>query len=965
MPAPQQLLDLVDRFDRNLDAYRSGKYNETQVRREFIDPFLKLLGWDVDNMKGYAEQYKEVVHEDAIKVGTSTKAPDYSLRIGGQRKLFVEAKKPSVNIKQDIAPAFQVRRYAWSAKLPLSILTDFEEFAVYDCRNKPDKNDKASHARIMYLTFSEYAEKWDELVSLFAPESIMQGAFDKFVSSSKKKRGTAEVDDAFLAEISVWRDDLARNIALRNSGITTRQLNHAVQRTIDRLIFLRIAEDRGIETYGRLRERAQSKEIYNNLGKLFQQADAKYNSGLFHFKAERGRSNESLDTFTLGLTIDDKVLKSIIKRLYYPDSPYQFDVIPADILGQVYEQFLGKVIRLTAGGQARVEEKPEVKKAGGVFYTPTYIVDYIVLNTVGKLLEGKKLGKSIKNKQYIEVSELRILDPACGSGSFLIGAYQFLLDWHLNEYLENVEAWSQKTKPPIYQNQRGEWRLTIGERKRILLNNIYGVDIDAQAVEVTKLSLLLKVMEGETEQTLGTQMKLLPERVLPNLSANIQCGNSLIGPDFYQGQMSLGILDEEEMYRVNVFDWSAAFPNIVPWGGFDAVIGNPPYGALLAEQDSHYIKKYYSVSEYQIDTYSIFIEKAQTLIKTNGLLGYIIPSAWVASKFDKRLRHFLLSKYTLHKIVIAPKNVFINATVETVILISQNTYHDQNDFVVERWDKDNQSSYILHTESILSNPELIFPIYNPPEFERIADKLRRYKNPLSMYAEVVWGVKIYQRGKGEPKQTGIESKEKRFHSELKIKKSHKPLLGGKEIKRYSLKWRGGFIDYGKWLAEPRSSDWFTGERILIREVTNKGMINATIVDHDCVFSNSVDGVRIKDNSIKVEFLLGLINSKLISFYHLVSSANAFKGAFPKVLIKDILNFPLPPPPWDKFIYQKFSTFVKRILELHKSLEIALTTQERTMLQRQIDAIDRQIDQLVYQLYDLTPEEIAIVETAVS
>ena len=162
MKVPTELTRLINRFEENLGAYRSGSYNETQVRVEFIDPFLRLLGWDVDNSKGMAEQYKEVVHEDKVKVAGSTKAPDYSLRIGGQRKLFVEAKKPSINIKQDTAPAFQVRRYAWSAKLPLSILTDFEEFAVYDCRDKPDKNDKASHARIMYCTFREYEEKWDE-----------------------------------------------------------------------------------------------------------------------------------------------------------------------------------------------------------------------------------------------------------------------------------------------------------------------------------------------------------------------------------------------------------------------------------------------------------------------------------------------------------------------------------------------------------------------------------------------------------------------------------------------------------------------------------------------------------------------------------------------------------------------------------------------------------------------------------
>ncbi|MDD3089860.1 MAG: type I restriction enzyme HsdR N-terminal domain-containing protein, partial [Candidatus Omnitrophica bacterium] len=250
MTAPQAIVDLVERFDRNVESYRSGQYNETQLRREFIDPLFKALGWDVDNEKGYAEAYKDVVHEDAIKVGASTKAPDYCFRIGGTRKFFIEAKKPSVNLKDDISPAFQLRRYSWSAKLPLGILTDFEELAVYDGRVQPVKNDKASKARVKYFTYKEYVDRWDEIATVFSREEVLRGSFDKYVESSKAKRGTAEVDTAFLKEIEAWRDMLARNIALRNPVLTTRELNVAVQRTIDRIVFLRICEDRGIEKYG-------------------------------------------------------------------------------------------------------------------------------------------------------------------------------------------------------------------------------------------------------------------------------------------------------------------------------------------------------------------------------------------------------------------------------------------------------------------------------------------------------------------------------------------------------------------------------------------------------------------------------------------------------------------------------------------------------------------------------------------
>ena len=424
MAAPDLLIELVDRFRTNHDRYSRADYKEAHVRQEFIDPMFELLGWDMANRQGYAEQYKEVVHEDALRIGKATKAPDYSFRIGGVRKFFLEAKKPSVRLKDDIPAAFQVRRYAWSAGLPLSILTDFEEFAVYDCRIEPHRHDKAAVARVMYFTYEEYAGKWEELVGIFSKEAILKGSFDRYAESTKKKRGTAEVDDAFLAEIEEWREMLARDIALRNPALSVREVNHAVQVTIDRIIFLRIAEDRGAEPYGQLQALKKGKNVYRRLVDLYHHADNRYNSGLFHFSKEKGRE-ETPDEWTPALRIEDGTLQEIFRRLYYPDSPYEFSVLPGSILGQVYERFLGNVIRLDENRKVTVEAKPDVRKAGGVFYTPEYITKAIVRETVGRAIEGKKPE---------EITDLRILDPACGSGSFLLTAYDFLLDWHLHFY---------------------------------------------------------------------------------------------------------------------------------------------------------------------------------------------------------------------------------------------------------------------------------------------------------------------------------------------------------------------------------------------------------------------------------------------------------------------------------------------------------------------------------------------------
>jgi hypothetical protein len=335
----KKISELVERFDEQFDSYKNVNYNETLTRRDFIDPFFKALGWDIDNEQGYAEAYREVIHEDKVKVGGATKAPDYSFRIGGGKRLFfVEAKKPSVAIKDDILPAYQIRRYGWSAKLPISIITDFEEFSIYDCTKKPIPADKASVARIKYITYKDYLKEFDFIWDTFSKEHVLKGSFDKFLLSSANKKGTATVDKEFLQSLDSWRTYLATSISWNNKDLDEDEINFAVQQTIDRIIFLRIAEDRSVEPYGNLKDALKQGEYYQNLFRIFKEADDKYNSGLFDFKKDQISKN---------LKIDNKVIKTIISELYYPESPYEFSVLSVEILGSAYEQFLGKVIRVT------------------------------------------------------------------------------------------------------------------------------------------------------------------------------------------------------------------------------------------------------------------------------------------------------------------------------------------------------------------------------------------------------------------------------------------------------------------------------------------------------------------------------------------------------------------------------------------------------------------------------------------
>ncbi len=963
MPAPKAIHELVKRFERNIEAYRSEVYNETQLRQEFVNPMFKALGWDVENVQGYAEAYKDVIHEDAIKVGGATKAPDYCFRIGGTRKFFVETKKPAVNLKEDISPAFQLRRYAWSAKLPLSILTDFEEFVVYDCRIRPAVTDKPSKARTLYLKFTDYLERWDDIASIFSREDVLKGSFDKYAESTYRKRGTAEVDDAFLAEIESWRDMLARNIALRNPGLTQRELNFAVQRTIDRIIFLRFCEDRGIEDYGRLQALRNGTRVYARLRHLYELADQRYNSGLFYFNVEKDRPGEP-DTLTPNIKIDDKHLKEIIKNLYYPESPYEFSVLPADILGHIYEQFLGKVIRLTKGHRAVVEEKPEVRKAGGVYYTPTYIVDYIVKNTVGKLVEGKKPGPRGG------ASKLRILDPACGSGSFLLGAYKYLLEWHLEKYVnDDPKKWARRKNPAIFQDRRGEWRLTTTERKRILLNNIYGVDIDPQAVEVTKLSLLLKVLEDESSETLDKQLAFLHERALPDLGNNIKCGNSLIGPDFYDNQQ-VDMFDEEEMYRINAFDWKAEFPEIMKSGGFDAVIGNPPYGAQFSNGCLSYLRSQFETFVGRGESYVLFIEKGANLMKSVGMFGYIVPDTYLNLGFTQNLRNFLLQNTKLREIVSLPGSVFAESTVDTTLL------HFEKAHKIEAYHKCNVLIKLFAKGSLIreiKNPirEIVTPTEN--WYEQKAFNIHSDNNEFSIFAkidkshkciadfvEMFSGIKAYEIGKGRPPQTKEIRDTKPFTANHKKNSSWMPFYDGKHIGRYECLWKkNNWIKYGKWLAAPRNAAHFDGPKILIRKIVGKTLL-ATYIAYKSYCNTLLFVLKLKDDAkMSYKYLLAILNSTFMGWYFRKKFQISDEDTFPQIMIRDILQFAVPEP--TNVDNHRMGKLVDSMLTLHEKLAETRSDHEKTILRRKIKATDQQIDRLVYELYGLTEEEIAVAQ----
>ena len=633
-------------------------------------------------------------------------------------------------------------------------------------------------------------------------------------------------------------------------------------------------------------------------------------------------------------------------------------MLPADILGQVYEQFLGKVIRLTAGHRAVVEDKPEVKKAGGVYYTPTYIVDYIVKNTVGRLLEG------LTPKQ---AAELRILDPACGSGSFLIGAYQYLLDWHRDWY---VEHGPERHRKELYQGPGGEWRLTSAEKKRILLNSIYGVDIDAQAVETTKLSLLLKVLEDESSESLDAQLSFLHERALPDLAANIKCGNSLIGPDFYDdAQLGLAGLDEEERYRINVFDWEAEFPDILGKAvpeerrGFDAVIGNPPYiqlsmAAYFDSAVSGYLASHYSSSSGRLNTYGLFIERALGgLLRVGGYHSFIVPNTLLTQEHYGELRRQILME-RLRVLVVFSEQVFAGAVVETTVFVIQHAAPLDGDVeVVEYENRSGVSRRHTIRQSVYDSTHCnAFLVRASGPMMFLKSRMDDGAALLGSIAHINQAIAL----KGDRKAslvsepTGPECKR---------------VIDGRHIGRYSLTWAGDYLVYDvERIHSCKRTDIFEApEKLFFRRVGDR--IIATFDNERFYALNTLVVMTLKqDAPCELKWLLGVLNSRLLNYYYF-SYLKSTKRVFSEIQARQMAQLPIRRRSGDsgQVADERDSALVdcvERMLAIGKQLHTAVLPQERELLAREWAAVDSRIDRLVYDLYGLTDDEIALVEESV-
>ena len=927
----ERVAQLVSQFKENEPFYLSKNFVESEVRNKFIDPLLECLKWDVKNEKGARHDRQEVITEDRVVMNGQVKHPDYTLCYGGERKMYVEAKQPSVDLKTNPEPALQVRRYAYTSKMPIAVLTDFQELAIYDTRIKPSEKDTAGTARIEYLTYDQLSEKFESLYDKISWDAVDLGKFDTYYEGTKDKRGTATVDDDILNMIEKWRMVLAEDIALHNDEIDAFNLTGAVQKIIDRLLFLRICEDKEIEEGNQLKKIAEQKTaIYKNVQRLFENANTKFNAGLF-------ASDQWLDE----LVVADKTLISIINALYYPECQYEFSVLPVEILGSIYERFLGKIIRFTRktknGHSIEILEKPEVQKAGGVYYTPPYIVKYIVENTIGKKLAGRTPD---------EVSRLRFVDPACGSGSFLVGAYQYLLDWHLDWYYAETRRAQAEKKGLIYKDAATkEYKLSVEEKKRILLNNIYGVDIDAQAVEVTKLSLFLKLLENEGkalspegQSTLFKPSEIQKhKKILPDMSHNIKCGNSLIGTDYYTGK-DLTLFGIEEQRKVNAFDWDAQFPGIFADGGFDCVIGNPPY--VKEYTDTGCFKGLHNHPCYQgkMDLWYFFGYQAIRFAKENGLVGFIAPNNWITNAGASLFRDFVLDNAKVVTYTdFGNYKVFETASIQTMIYIMQKT-------------KMNECYSVEYSR--LNNAHA--------ELSEVLDFLagNGEENITRFEAEIV---------KNVCKDTYI----------LFLNKKNSVILN--HIKRNS---NAGLTEgeIAQGIVAPQDfcnrvsaltlgDENLQGTGIFNLSMDEYNALNLSSEEKELVkpfytstelhkyYGNANNKLWVIYTRFNLKFLTAILNSNVIKFW--LRYKGKMQGDNFQVDKEPLLELPLIVPTESEQAH--LSVLADQMITAQEQLNSAISDSDKKFLQQRVDILDKQINTVVYGLYGLTADEVKIVE----
>ncbi|MEW6028508.1 MAG: N-6 DNA methylase [Chloroflexota bacterium] len=918
--AHTEIEKLVKRF-KDLKASERRTMNEHATRQGYILPMFRALGWDVDNVN-------EVNPEEKVSRGWV----DFSFRIGNVPRFFLETKK----VHEDLNDPRWVKQaidYAWTKSVTWALLSDFEGLRVF---NAEWKESDPFRAQFIEFDLDGYLTNFERLWWLSKAETASR-RLDAEAEKVGKKVKRLPVSQNLFDDLKKWREDLFKNYKGFNLGYSPAQIDEAVLRLLNRLIFIRTAEDREVEPVQlrallrELKDKKQFNHLDRELAALFRRMDAAYNSELFarHFSEE--------------LQIAPSALEEVIEGLYEKNFVrYNFNAIDADVLGTAYEQYLGHVVA-ESEGETHVEEKKKKRKSQGIYYTPTFVTKYIVQQTVGKALE---------EKGYNPSRPLRVLDMACGSGSFLIEAFDVI-----DKFVMNLrgQALTPSPSPSGRGESEGRGEGNVFDRARqieVLQNCIFGVDKDRQAVEVARLNLLLRGLHSREK--------------LPMLE-NIHYGDSL-RPE----------------------TWEQGFSQIIKEGGFDVIIGNPPYVRaenMPREERDYYMSGQFETAYGRFDIYILFIERAIKLLKEGGRLGFIVPYPVLNENYGKLLREFILRSCVIETIVdLSEYKVFQEASVATCIFIfrkeSNPSVRQSNQIQIVR-----QASYQDGIQSdSLAGLKIFQNVFDKTPLNSfrldlndstisILEKIDPQSLKVGDLCYVITGAVMHNPKTGE-------SKDRLIHT--RFRKGLKPYIEAKEISRYAPPVSERFMEYRvKEMHRPKFPELFENKKIMVQMVAGDNGLIATYDDqnlytdhslHLCVLKSYLFGV--KKSQIKIieeeaqlarpydpRFLLAHINSRLGDFYFrrkLEGGLNIYPETVRQLPIRriDFANRA------EKRAHDEIVELVERMLALQKERQSVRAEEDLDLvrkLERQIAEVDAEIDRRVYALYGLTAEEVQVVE----
>lgn len=929
-----EIQKIIERFQKLPEAERS-KYNEAQIRHSFILPLFRALGWDIENPA-------EMTAEELVSGGFA----DFGFYLNSVPVFYVETKRPREDLNSHIKQAIN---YAWLKGITWAVLTNFEEMKVF---NADVKSTNPLNDIFLNLRWNQYSQQDFDLLWLLSKESFLQGQINEQAVRYGRMAQKEPVNQLLFAQLTAWRRDLFKNMRAYGNLFKedTQKLDEAVQRFLDRLIFIRTVEDRQLEQPRLIqlyrqyeKSRKKGKNLFHDLRDLFREMDEIYNARLF--------AQHQLDLLDMH---DDMLLGKIIEGLYNDPrgyGKYDFSAISADILGNIYEQYLSFKMLDPEGKQA-VSDKHTKRKSQGIYYTPQFVVRYIVNQTLGKLLESGK----------VDPYKIRVLDPACGSGSFLIEAFDVL------------DRFLMKHGTPDHQQHHRKRRL------HILRHNIYGVDLDPQAVEVAQLNLLLRAAI---------------ERGKLDTLEHIKVGNSLI--------------DDAEVAGETAFNWQQEFPDVFADGGFDVIIGNPPYvrQEFLGAQKT-YFQNHYEVYHGSADLYTYFMEKSVNLLKQGGLYSIIVSNKWMRANYGKPLRQWMKQQRIEEIIDFGDLPVFQGATVYPCILTLKKSA-PQEEFsavqveTLEFSSLDAYTSENLYSVKQSSLKDDGWSLANQGK-QGILDNVLSKSVPLGEYI----GRKFY-RGILTGFNTAFiinEVTKKRLVAEdARSAELIKPFFAGRDIKRYESLEAGKYLIFTRrgidikrypaienYLAGfkeqlmPKPRDWnggawngrkagnyewyeiqdtvdyhpeFEKPKIIYASVSQRGSFTldeeGIYVDKTCYFLPTTD-----------KYLLGLLNSSLL-YYYFSSIGVQRRGGYYEYLGQYVEKLPIRKinfdDPTDKARHDELVQLVESMLQLKKDYAAAdvLKEDRRHDIAAKISHTDAEIDKLVYGLYGLTVEEIAVVE----